>query len=154
MRRSTEGPSTVVSPSSSIPSSAKNALAASRSSTTMRTLSIRSSLFFVIVIKLLYLLKTAQVQNDLQKTRRLPAVRCTLCWAVFCSFEIMILEKLFPKRLNRDGRRFYHHPIDTIFLPNKVKADSFPLETDCVIAHLIRLNFLGSSARVSYIYFP
>ena len=38
---STQGPSTVVSPSSSIPSSAKNALAASRSSTTMSTLSIR-----------------------------------------------------------------------------------------------------------------
>ena len=37
------GPSTVVSPSSSMPSSAKNALAASRSSTTMRTLSIRLS---------------------------------------------------------------------------------------------------------------
>ncbi len=38
---STQGPSTVVSPSSSIPSSTKNALAASRSSTTMSTLSIR-----------------------------------------------------------------------------------------------------------------
>ena len=38
---STQGPSTWVSPSSSMPSSAKNALAASRSSTTMRTLSIR-----------------------------------------------------------------------------------------------------------------
>src|SRR5919109_943094 len=44
MRRSTEGPSTVVSPSSSIPSSTKNAFAASRSSTTMRTLSIRLSI--------------------------------------------------------------------------------------------------------------
>src|SRR5919197_2850182 len=39
--RSTQRPSTVVSPSGSIPSSAKNALAASRSSTTIRTLSIR-----------------------------------------------------------------------------------------------------------------
>ncbi len=39
--RSTQGPSFVASPSSSMPSSAKNALAASRSSTTMRTLSIR-----------------------------------------------------------------------------------------------------------------
>ena len=38
---STHGPSTSVWPSSSIPSSAKNALAASRSSTTMSTLSIR-----------------------------------------------------------------------------------------------------------------
>src|SRR5438093_13296798 len=39
----TAGPSTVVSPSSLRPSSMKNALAASRSSTTMRTLSIRLS---------------------------------------------------------------------------------------------------------------
>src|SRR3954454_2729286 len=39
----TKGPSTVVSPSSSRPSSMKNALTASRSSTTMRTLSIRLS---------------------------------------------------------------------------------------------------------------
>src|SRR5437867_3361919 len=39
----TKGPSTVVSPSSLRPSSMKNALAASRSSTTMRTLSIRLS---------------------------------------------------------------------------------------------------------------
>src|SRR6266568_3286778 len=38
---STEGPSTCVSPSSSRPSSMKKDLAASRSSTTMRTLSIR-----------------------------------------------------------------------------------------------------------------
>jgi hypothetical protein len=38
---SAQGPSTVVSPSNSIPSSVKKALAASRSSTTMRTLSIR-----------------------------------------------------------------------------------------------------------------
>src|SRR3954451_14867727 len=38
---STEGPSTRVSPSSSMPSSAKNAFAASRSSTTTRTLSSR-----------------------------------------------------------------------------------------------------------------
>src|SRR5258706_15303411 len=83
MRRSTEGPSTVVSPSSSIPSSAKNALAASRSSTTMRTLSIRSNLFFVIVIKLLYLRKSSQA------AREAPHVQCiiswcscrTLCWA-------------------------------------------------------------------------
>src|ERR671930_130333 len=42
--RSTQRPSTGASPSSSIPSSAKNALAASRSSTTMRTLSIRNNL--------------------------------------------------------------------------------------------------------------
>src|SRR5262245_8860626 len=40
---STQGPSPCVSPSSSIPSSAKNSFAASRSSTTMRTLSIRWS---------------------------------------------------------------------------------------------------------------
>ena len=38
---STQGPSSCGSPSNSMPSSAKNALAASRSSTTMRTLSIR-----------------------------------------------------------------------------------------------------------------
>src|SRR5258705_5254725 len=47
--RSTQRPSTVVSPSSSIPSSAKNALAASRSSTTMSTLSIRSNLLFAVI---------------------------------------------------------------------------------------------------------
>ena len=41
MRRSTDRPSTVASPSSSIPSSTKNAIAASRSSTTTPTLSIR-----------------------------------------------------------------------------------------------------------------
>src|SRR5437899_9588790 len=41
--RSTDCPSTVASPSSSRPSSAKNAIAALRSSTTMRTLSIRRS---------------------------------------------------------------------------------------------------------------
>src|SRR5437588_6099356 len=52
MRRSTVGPSTVVSPSSSIPSSAKNALAASRSSTTMRTLSIRNNLLFAVIFRL------------------------------------------------------------------------------------------------------
>src|SRR6266516_2421098 len=52
MRRSTDGPSTVVSPSSSIPSSVKNALAASRSSTTMRTLSIRNDLLFAIIFLL------------------------------------------------------------------------------------------------------
>src|SRR5215216_5745568 len=40
--RSTQRPSTGASPSSSMPSSAKNALAASRSSTTIRTLSIRN----------------------------------------------------------------------------------------------------------------
>src|SRR3954468_8177815 len=49
MRRSTDGPSTIVSPSNSKPSSRKNAFTASRSSTTMRTLSIRSSLLLVIV---------------------------------------------------------------------------------------------------------
>src|SRR5213080_2747615 len=49
---STQGPSTVVSPSSSIPSSAKNALAASRSSTTMRTLSIRSNLLLAVIFLL------------------------------------------------------------------------------------------------------
>src|SRR5213083_669154 len=47
--RSTQRPSTVVSPSSSIPSSVKNALAASRSSTTMRTLSIRNNLLFPVI---------------------------------------------------------------------------------------------------------
>jgi hypothetical protein len=26
---------------------------------------------------------TAKVQNQLQKTRRVPAVRCTLCWLAF-----------------------------------------------------------------------
>src|SRR5438132_5367620 len=52
IRLSTEGPSTVVSPSSSIPSSAKNALAASRSSTTMRTLSIRNNLLFAVIFLL------------------------------------------------------------------------------------------------------
>src|SRR5499426_197747 len=41
--RSTQRPSTGISPSNSIPSSTKNAFAASRSSTTMRTLSIRLS---------------------------------------------------------------------------------------------------------------
>src|SRR5262249_44854569 len=41
--RSTQRPSTGISPSSSIPSSTKKAFAASRSSTTMRTLSIRLS---------------------------------------------------------------------------------------------------------------
>src|SRR5689334_5469953 len=41
IRLPTEGPSTVVSPSSLRPSSMKNALVASRSSTTIRTLSIR-----------------------------------------------------------------------------------------------------------------
>src|SRR5438034_10938335 len=40
---STDGPSTVVSPSSSRPSSTKNAITASRSLTTMPTLSIRGS---------------------------------------------------------------------------------------------------------------
>src|SRR5437016_4942517 len=50
--RSTQRPSTVVSPSSSIPSSAKNALAASRSSTTMSTLSIRSKLLFAVIFVL------------------------------------------------------------------------------------------------------
>src|SRR2546421_1706563 len=49
---SAQGPSTVVSPSSSIPSSAKNALAASRSSTTMRTLSIRNNLLFAVIFLL------------------------------------------------------------------------------------------------------
>jgi hypothetical protein len=43
----------VVSPSSSRPSSVKNAIAALRSSTTRRTLSIRSNLFFVIFMKVL-----------------------------------------------------------------------------------------------------
>src|SRR5690606_22827832 len=43
IRRPTEGPSTVVSLSSARPSSVKNALAASRSSTTMSTLSSRLS---------------------------------------------------------------------------------------------------------------
>src|SRR5205085_10068425 len=43
IRLPTKGPSTVVSPSSLRPSSMKNALAASRSSTTMRTLSMRLS---------------------------------------------------------------------------------------------------------------
>src|SRR5207249_3951412 len=47
--RSTQRPSSGASPSSSIPSSAKNALAASRSSTTMRTLSIRSNLLFMVI---------------------------------------------------------------------------------------------------------
>src|SRR4051812_37532455 len=43
----TSGPSTIVSPSSLRPSSMKNALVASRSSTTMRTLSIRlTDIFF------------------------------------------------------------------------------------------------------------
>src|SRR6266545_1790883 len=75
MRRSTEGPSTVVSPSSSRPSSKKNAFAASRSSTTRRTLSIRSNLFFVIVIKLLYLIKPSQAARDS------PTVCVTGRWA-------------------------------------------------------------------------
>src|SRR5215217_7164652 len=51
MRRSTEGPSTVVSPSNSIPSSTKNAIAASRSSTTMRTLSIRRIVMVVLLLR-------------------------------------------------------------------------------------------------------
>src|SRR5437667_3505124 len=50
--RSTQRPSTVDLPSSSIPSSAKNALAASRSSTTMRTLSIRNNLLFAVIFLL------------------------------------------------------------------------------------------------------
>src|SRR6266571_3109882 len=50
--RSTQRPSTGASPSSSIPSSAKNALAASRSSTTMRTLSIRNNLLFAVIFRL------------------------------------------------------------------------------------------------------
>src|SRR5829696_7228665 len=51
MRRSTEGPSTVVSPSNSIPSSTKNAFAASRSSTTMRTLSIRRIVMGALLLR-------------------------------------------------------------------------------------------------------
>src|SRR6266508_892187 len=47
--RSAHGPSTVVSPTSVMPSAAKNAFAASMSSTTMRTLSIRSNLLFVAI---------------------------------------------------------------------------------------------------------
>src|SRR5213596_3131126 len=50
--RSTQRPSTGASPSSSIPSSAKNALAASRSSTTMRSLSIRNNLLFAVIFLL------------------------------------------------------------------------------------------------------
>ena len=45
-----EGPSTVCSPSSLRPSSIKNALAASRSSTTMRTLSIRLSVILLAAL--------------------------------------------------------------------------------------------------------
>jgi hypothetical protein len=44
-------------PSSFRPSSAKKAMASSRDSTTMPTLSIRSNLFFVIVVKVFYLIK-------------------------------------------------------------------------------------------------
>src|SRR5215207_10005638 len=95
MRRSTEGPSTIVSPSSSIPSSKKNALAASRSSTTTRTLSIRSNLFFVIVIKLLYLPKSSQAvrcvrRQLIQLLRRLHLDVTVLMWSRLC---------LYPRQL-------------------------------------------------------
>src|SRR6185369_13134844 len=47
-RRSTISPSRGIWPSNSIPSSTKNAFTASRSSTTMRTLSIRLSVIFLL----------------------------------------------------------------------------------------------------------
>jgi hypothetical protein len=35
--------------------------------------------------------KTAIVQKQVQKTRRVPAVRCTLCWAAFWKLHNRIL---------------------------------------------------------------
>src|SRR5204863_9811415 len=72
----TKGPSTVVSPSSLRPSSMKNALAASRSSTTMRTLSIRLSVIsFLSSLHCLRPYLAHVAYNDTQDQRQRPRAR-------------------------------------------------------------------------------
>src|SRR5215217_7557383 len=79
MRRSTEGPSTVVSHSNSIPSSTKNAFAASRFSTTIKMLSIRLSVIsFLPSLAALLMPRTCRTWRRARESAKLP--RLILLW--------------------------------------------------------------------------